>query len=231
MSKKPLVVVVDGIIGSGKTTYIEGMYSGLTKRGWNVAVVKEPVDKWQASGILQRFYADPKRWGYHFQTKAFHDRVMENIEAYRRFRNTADVFILERSPFTDTLFMELLYESGLVDDLEMQDYREWWALWYKVMPYQPDLFVYLRPDVGVCMDRLHARARDGEQGVTLEYQTQLEAKHDHFFKDEEVSISPGTDVRCIKIQTNENFRDDDSIRQRLVLEFELVLNTESFFQK
>src|SRR5437016_4570661 len=123
----PIVVVVDGVIGAGKTVFLEMARSELTKRGLNTVIVEEPVDKWHKSGILQRFYADPKRWGYHFQTKAFHDRVVENIKMFETHGTKADVFILERSPFTDTLFMELLHEAGDVDEMEMKDYREWWA--------------------------------------------------------------------------------------------------------
>ena len=143
-TKSPIVVVVDGIISAGKTTYINMILKKLTEKGWKVTIVKEPVDKWKTSGLLKRFYKDPSRWGYHFQTKAFHDRVMENVEMFNKFGASSDIFILERSCFTDNLFMELLHESKLVDDMEFQDYKEWWSLWYKVMPYEPDLFIYLK---------------------------------------------------------------------------------------
>lgn len=205
--KKPIIIVIEGLIASGKSVLLEVLLEFLSKKGLRVTIVKEPVDKWKASGLLERFYKDPARWGYHFQTKAFHDRVVENIEMFEKYGKTSDVFILERSPFSDTLFMKMLREGGYVDDLEMTDYNEWWSLWYKVMPYEPDLFVYLKPDLEVCMDRLKERGRNGEKGVSVEYQMKLQEKHDEYLGKNMVEISKGHFVPCVTIKTNANYRD------------------------
>lgn len=211
------VIVIDGIIGAGKTTYINILSKKLKERGYTVSIVREPVDKWVECGILQRFYNDPKRWGYHFQTKAFHDRVVENINVFNENPNS-DFYILERSPFTDTLFIEMLHTSGDVDDLELQHYREWWNLWNKVMPYSPDYFLYLKPDVEVCMERLRMRNRDGETGVGKDYQEALEEKHNSFFKDGMVDVGNKM-AKVINVFTNEDFKNDDGIQERLIDEF------------
>lgn len=209
------VIVVDGIIGAGKTTLIEVLYNILTSKGYSVVIVKEPVGEWVNCGILQRFYNSPSRWGYHFQTKAFHDRVVENIKVFESNPN-ADFYILERSPFTDTLFMEMLHESNIVDSLEMQHYREWWKLWMRVMPYSPDYFLYLKPDVEVCMNRLRKRNRDGETGVDKEYQQSLEQKHNLFFENGYINVLPDKQAKVIRLYTNENFRDDISVQNKIV---------------
>jgi len=218
---KPFVVVVDGIISAGKTTYIQMLTSHLTKKGWKVTVVKEPVEKWKSSGLLQRFYNDPQRWGYHFQTVAFLDRVNENISMFEKYGNEQgkNVFILERSCFTDILFMELLYEAKLVDELEMNNYRDWVILWKKVMPYEPDLFIYLKPSVEVCMQRIKERNRPGEEGVSQDYQAKLQAKHEQFFLNDYVEISPGHYVSCEKVITDENFRDNLDVQHKMVEQF------------
>jgi deoxyadenosine/deoxycytidine kinase len=218
---KPFVVVVDGIISAGKTTYITMLTSHLTKRGWKVTVVKEPVDKWKSTGLLQRFYGDPARWGYHFQTMAFVDRVNENISMFEKYghQEGRNVFILERSCFTDILFMELLYESKLVDDLEMNNYRDWVSLWRKAMPYEPDLFIYLKPSVEVCMKRIRERNRPGEEGVSDDYQSKLQEKHNNFFINDYVEISQGHYVSCETIETDENFRDHKEVQDKMVDQF------------
>ena len=219
------VIVIDGIIGAGKTTYIKVISELLRKEGYKVVVVKEPVDGWVECGILQRFYNDSRRWGYHFQTKAFHDRVCENIKAFEE-NSDADFFILERSPFTDTLFMELLHDDHVVDDLELRNYGEWWRLWMRVMPYSPDYFLYLKPDVEVCMARLRNRNRDGEAGVGKDYQESLERKHDFFFQNDTVQVLPEKAAKVIRLITNENFRDDEEVQQRLLKEFLRNVNDE-----
>lgn len=237
--KKPLIVVVDGIIGAGKTSYLEVLEKDLAEIGLKVVIVKEPVEKWETCGILQRFYDDPKRWAYHFQCKAFHDRVLENIQAYEQNGNTPDLYILERSCFTDNLFMEMLHESHTIDDLELQHYREWWKLWARIMPYLPDIFVYLKPDINTCMLRLYIRNRTEESNIPREYQIALEKKHDEFFKGDFIDLSDyvhdstqntqnATNIssesrpkiaKVLKIKTNKAFRDDLEARKEIVDQF------------
>jgi len=235
VEKKPFVVAVEGPIGAGKTTYIEMISKQLTKEGWNVTVVKEPVDKWIQCGILDLFYKDPIRWGYHFQTKAFHDRVTENILAYEKYiplaggRFSMDVFILERSPFSDRIFMELLYEQGTITKLEWDHHIEWWNMWMRLMPYTINLFVYLQPGIDVCMIRLKERSRDEEVGVKRDYQLKLIERHDKIFNNEFVILSETLSVPCVKLTTTVNYRDDVSVQVVLAKHFESTIN--SFTQK
>jgi deoxyadenosine/deoxycytidine kinase len=219
---KPVVIVVDGLIGSGKTSLIDMLLEHLSKRGLRVTIVKEPVEKWKESGILQLFYKDPARWGYTFQTKAFHDRVIENRNAHSLYGNSTDVFILERSPFTDPLFVNLLKGDGFMNDVEYKTYHDWWAMWSKVMPYEPDIFVYLRPTLEECMRRVQERSRPGEEGIDIEYQRKLLEQHDTFFASSSIEIGNGHHVPCVRIETNANFRDDLDVKNKITSFFEII---------
>ena len=222
---KTLVVVVDGGIGAGKTSYIDMINKGMTEKGWKITVVKEPVDKWRSSGILSLFYQDPKRWAYHFQTKAFHDRVVENINSYKNSSGT-DRFLLERSPLTDKIFMDVLYDDKCVTDLEYKDYHDWWSMWNKVMPYKPDLFIYLRPDIDIQMERIEKRHRSEEinngksSGVTRQYQEKLVNKHDKFFETDYIDVGDGKYAKSKTLKTNENFKEDLDVQARMLADFE-----------
>lgn len=228
---QPIVVVVDGVISAGKTTYLGMLIKVLTRRGWRVTLVKEPIDKWTAPGpdnstsLFQLFNDDPKRWGYHFQTKAFYDRVMENKNMYGKYGDRSDVFILERSCFTDGLFMGSLHDAKLVTDLEMRDYSDWCSLWSELMPYEPDLFIYLRPPVEICMERIKERNRPGEEKITKEYQLNLQKRHDDFFTGDAVNISGSHFVPCVRLETSENFRDDANVQEKLASHFESLVKT------
>lgn len=211
-----LVIAVESIVGAGKTTILHRcLLPLLLERGWKVTLVDEPVSKWDKEGLLKKFYEDPKRYAYHFQTKAFHDRVRECQEQFRKHSSDTDVFLLERSVFSDTIFMKSLHEQKVVSDMEMRHYAEWWALWEEVMPFHPDLFVYLKPDLEVCMSRVRERARDGEEGISTEYQRMLEEKHEEFFKDGSVEVAKGHYVPVLTLKTNDNFRDDMEVKQRI----------------
>ena len=222
--KKPFVVVVDGIIAAGKSTYIEMLNLHLRKRGWKVTVVKEPVDGWVSSGILERFYNDTSRWGYHFQTRTFTDRIMANCRAYEE-NPDSDIFILERSPMTDPLFMEMLHDRGSIDDLEFADYQSWGKLWYKLMPYQPNLFVYLTPSVEKCMERLAIRNREGEGGIEKDYQIDLQKKHDQIFSQPIITIGNGQKAKCVQISTEKDFKNNPQEQERMVEEFILLADS------
>jgi len=176
------VFVIDGIISAGKSTLIKKIQEKI-----ECSIIKEPVDKWEKDGILKRFYEDQKRWGYHFQTKVFIDRVNECIKEYK---NNGDIYICERSVATDQIFMKLLYEDGMIDDMEYKHYLEWKDLWIKLIPFNFDGFIYLRPSLEECMKRLNKRNRDGESNISIEYQRRLLSLHDEFFNE--------------KIKNNEN---------------------------
>src|SRR3990167_7037947 len=126
----PVIVVVDAIIGAGKTTLIRDcLIPLLTLKGWRVTEIREPVEKWKTTGRLQQFYNDPHRRGYQFQTRAFHDRIRESQEKYRLYKDSTDIFIIERSIFTDKLFMKMLLESNTIDITEYEDYFDLWTMW------------------------------------------------------------------------------------------------------
>jgi len=197
------------------TTLIEeGIIPTMMKKGWRVTLIKEPVDNWNE--ILPRFYKDPKRWGYHFQTKAFHDRVKESKNKWNQYKDHTDVFICERGFLSDTLFMKTLYEFGHVDDLEMKHYREWWSMWEEIVPFRPDMFIYLQPSIEEIMKRVRLRNRDGEEGVSQQYQEVLKLKHDEIFGGEQVEILESHYIPVYHIKTDSDFKNDEKIKNEIV---------------
>jgi deoxyadenosine/deoxycytidine kinase len=223
-NSRPLVVVVDGLIGAGKSTLIkECLIPYFINSGRNVTEVKEPVEKWKRNGRLEQYYKDPKRRAYQFQTMAFHSRVHECLKAWKKHRKTSDIFLLERSIFTDMLFMRMLLHEKMVDETEFEDYKQLWNMWDKVMPFQPHLFVYLRPTVETCMTRLKERNRNGESAVSVKYQEQLMIEHDKFLNSEYVTIGCDHHVPCIVLSTDSNFRDDENVKLHIGQKLDIVL--------
>lgn len=216
-SRPPIVLIVEGLIGAGKTTLIRDVLLPELSKHHKVQVIREPVDAWVKSGLLQRFYGDKHRWSYTFQTKAFHDRIMEarNIMAERARlppAEQADVIVMERSPLSDKIFMRTLHDEGAVDDLEYTMYQDWCDLWSLVLPFQISLFLYIRTDLDQCMSRLQQRSRDGETGVSRDYQAHLLREHDREFH--RPVLADGT--KCLVIDGSPDYRQDSVLRQRLM---------------
>lgn len=205
---QPKIIVVDGVIGSGKSTLINLIKPLFEKEGLKTCVVPEPIKVWEDTGRLKQFYDNPERRAYQFQTKAFHDRVKLSREIYNENKNTTDIFILERSIFTDVMFMNVLFEMKTIDKTEYEDYTELWSMWKELVPFEVNLFVYLKPDVSVAMERVKTRSRSGENAVSVTYQTLLQKYHDEVYNSSFRTIGEN-EVPCITLQTNKNFRDDE----------------------
>lgn len=205
MSKPlPSIIVFDGIIAAGKTTLINKLVEQLTGKSLTVTVIPEPVDEWVKSGILERFYTDKERWGYFFQTKAFLDRVRIIREYIEKYSDTTDIFLLERSPDSDKIFMKALYESKFIDELEWKTYKEWCDEWVRILPRTPTHSVYIKVDVEEAMSRIRQRNRDSEELIPIEYQEQLSRIHDDTFLVDTLLMGDGSvKVPSIIIQSGD----------------------------
>jgi deoxyadenosine/deoxycytidine kinase len=170
---------VEGNIGSGKSTF-------LKKLSTEFKVVQEPVDEWSkmknvSSGknILEEFYEDPRRNAYLFQSIAFRSRV----------KNIADLkdetVIIERSIYTDRMvFAEVCKEDGNINEIEWNDYTEWFDFVVKYIGFKPNGFIYLRTIPEKSHERITKRKRSGESNISLEYLKKLHQRHDKWLIDE-----------------------------------------------
>ena len=217
--RRPFVLVVDGVIASGKTSLVRNcLLTGLREQGLHVVEFPEPVDEWKASGRLAQFYNDPSRRAYQFQTRAFHDRIQLWCDLYEMHADKADVIVAERSIFTDVVFVESLAAQNLFDSTEREDYYRLWNMWKRLLPTPVDCFMYLRPSLDECMRRLRNRDRAEERtAVDLNYQQLLLHYHDALFcKSSE--LLPHDNV--LELRTDEDFvshsPEASSVRERIV---------------
>lgn len=214
---KPFVIVVDGLIAAGKSHLIsECLVPRLNKMGYKTVGVLEPVEEWQRSGILEKFYGDPSRYGFQFQTFAFHSRVRSCQHAAEEV--DVDFYILERSVFTDRIFMSMLLDSSTIEQHEYDTYMDLWTMRRENMPFGIDMFIYLRPSISEVMRRLKVRSRSEEGGVSLQYQIDLLKKHDDFLMHETVVHGDddivGTPI--LILDTDDNFINDSSVQDGIV---------------
>jgi deoxyadenosine/deoxycytidine kinase len=177
-TEQPRVIIIEGEIAVGKTVLVSLLAAAL-----DATPVYEPVDTWMSSGILEKFYADPARYGYAFQTFVYVTRIQEiqRAVADAARRGARPFFILERSPVTDEIFMEL--QRGAVSDVEIDVmYEAWRRTFTPLLPIDlaTATVLYLKPSLETSMRRLASRARPGEteSGVPLEYQRRLRRAHE-----------------------------------------------------
>ena len=95
MDKRPFTVLVEGNIGSGKTTFLQ-QFQDLK----DVALVEEPVSKWQNCGgnnLMALMYSDPARWSMTFQSYV-QLTMLENHLLLPS--STSSIKLMERSIFS-----------------------------------------------------------------------------------------------------------------------------------
>jgi len=207
----PIIISIEGIIGAGKSTFIELI---KTIPNMKIGLFHEPVDEWK--DILPLFYNDPKRWSYTFQMYAFYTKIKNSMEFDF---SDYDVIITERSIYSDGIFMNMLYESGNVSDIEMELYNKWWSLWKKDYKLNINAFIYLNVDISTAMQRVISRNRDGEDKITYNYQEQLKVKHDSLFLH-----STAFDKPVFVISSQENYKNDVNEQKKIIEQFECIFN-------
>ena len=153
-------ITIEGNIGCGKTTLCTSLADAF-----RLPVVLEPLNEW--STMLDRFYADPARWGFTFNANV--------LASYARWSASPQDAIFERSPMSCRyVFSQVQLADGHIDDVELgildSIFRS--ACW------TPDLVVYLRCPPSACFERVQSRGRACESEVPLGYLEKVHAMYE-----------------------------------------------------
>jgi deoxyadenosine/deoxycytidine kinase len=185
----PRKYVIEGNIGAGKSTLLDVLARELNKNELKVEIRPEPVNLW--GDLLEKFYADKKRWSYIMQNNAFITRTLEVIKPV-----TAPVVFYERSVFIDRFcFAEMLHEDESINSTEWRIYNTWYHALVEKFNLVPDGFIYLRCDPEMCMKRIDIRA--------------LTLKHDDLFINGRISKEIGKEIPILTVDRNGAFEDPD----------------------
>jgi len=156
-TKTKRFVLVAGNIGVGKTSLAERLGEKLD---WDTAyesVVDNPY--------LADFYADMRAWAFHLQVFFLGHRA----EQHRVLAQQARSAILDRSIYEDAeIFSRASLSLGNISERDYNAYRRVYDLVVSRLPV-PDLLIYLQAPVPVILERIRARGREMERGITGEY--------------------------------------------------------------
>jgi len=175
--KRPFTVVVEGNIGSGKSTFLQHF------QRWNsqVELVPEPVDSWRdlkGHNLLQQMYEQPERNSLTFQTYAQLTMLKNHT-----MKTNRPVKLMERSIYSAKYcFAENLRRNGLMAESEYQVLSSWFdhLVNSPELDLGVDLIVYLRTKPEIARERLLGRGRGEEHLISLEYIQRLHDLHEEW---------------------------------------------------
>jgi deoxyadenosine/deoxycytidine kinase len=187
------IVSIEGNIGSGKSTLLERLRNEY-KDNQYVRFLREPVDEWEkikdkdGNTMLQKFYANQEEYSFAFQMMAYISRLaiirdtvrdIINISANTNTNGKKFIIITERSLYTDKyVFAKMLYDQGKIEDVKYQIYLNWFDEFAKDFPVND--VIHVNTDPSKCYERIHKRARVGEEVIPLAYLDSCHKYHNEF---------------------------------------------------
>lgn len=178
------IVSIEGNIGSGKSTFLENLKKHY-KSNEHIVFLREPVDEWEkikdknGNTMLQKFYADQEKYSFAFQMMAYISRLSILRDTIKKHEGKDIIIITERSLYTDKyVFAKMLYDQGKIEEVTYQIYLHWFDEFAKDYPVSNVIYVNAAPQK--CYERIHKRARPGEEIIPLSYLEDCHKYHEEF---------------------------------------------------
>jgi deoxyadenosine/deoxycytidine kinase len=180
------IVSIEGNIGSGKSTLLENLKNHY-KDDPKVVFLKEPVDEWDkirdkdGHTMLTKFYENQEKYSFSFQMMAYISRLKILRDTIKLYRENDVTIITERSLFTDKyVFAKMLYDQGKIEDVCYQIYLNWFDEFAQDFPVTHTVYVNAEPQN--CYERIHVRARKGEELIPISYLQDCHNYHEDFIR-------------------------------------------------
>lgn len=224
---KPIIISIDGNIGSGKSTLIQILQDEL-KNNNNIIFLQEPVSEWLQvtdgkTNILNNFYTNKKRWSYTFQNFAFITRshIMQNAIKYNMvgYFQKRKVIITERSTETDkNIFAKMLYDEGVMDELEYKLYNYWYDKLFD-NNYKNNNIIYLRTTPLDAYNRINKRGRDEEKEIPIDYIQDVHKYHDDWL------VNGTKNCNICYLDGTDDFQNNEKCKKNLVKSISVFINS------
>ncbi|XP_065332189.1 deoxynucleoside kinase-like [Cloeon dipterum] len=173
---RPFTVIVEGNIGSGKTTFLNQF-----KRMPEVIALSEPVEMWRnANGhnLLDLMYEDPSKY-----SMAFQSYVQLTMLEMHQANFDPPIKVMERSIHSARhCFVENLFNAGFLAGVNRAVLDEWYKWICETQDVNADLIVYLYTTPETAYERIKERNRNEEKKISMDYIRTLHDLHEKFIR-------------------------------------------------
>jgi deoxyadenosine/deoxycytidine kinase len=187
------LVVVEGVIGAGKTTLARFLGEATGAR-----LMLEEVEE---NPYLEEFYLDRRRFAFQTQITFLLSRYQQQQELLQR-----DIF----SPrvVTDYLFQkDRIFANVNLNDKELALYERLFPILERDIP-APDLVVFLQASTRTLLERIHRRGRSFERDMDPGYLEALNEAYNYFFFHYEASALLVVDTDGLDFVAHPEERED-----------------------
>lgn len=160
------VIVVEGNIGAGKSTF-----SSLLAKNLNAFYEPEPDEK--TNPYLEDYYENGARWAFNVQMFLLSKRWRAQRFAQQAVRHRGGFVVMDRSYYGDVCFANVQHKVGFFDD---RDYMNYMSIHtdMKAELEPPALAIFLESSPKECKNRINKRmsekeGRKCESSIKLSY--------------------------------------------------------------
>lgn len=197
-----MAIVVDGIIGAGKSTV-----AGFLSDRLGIPIFEEILDDGSSSlaqRMLDRFYDDQKRWSAIIQVMFLNDRFRDIQKA----QASGQPAIFDRSIYGDEIFAKTIHERGQMNRDEFRIYIE---LLHNMLGFvkPPEILIYIDVSVDTAMERIRRRNRSTEADtIPRDYMQDLRRNYEAWYESYDLSPKVRIDLDEHSLDDNEDLTEE-----------------------
>jgi len=222
------IVSIEGNIGAGKTTLFNELKQKYSDDKYCI-FIKEPIDEWTMKikdqnncSILHKFYVNQEAYSFPFQITALTSRLSvlrSAINEASKYTDKHYIIFTERSLQTDKkVFATMLRDQGKMEDICFQIYLNLFNEFAR--QYTTNYTIYVKTEPKICYDRIHCRARTGEESIPHIYLEDCHKYHEHFLGDL-------TRNQMLILDGNIDIYENEDVFQKWIDEIERFLQIEN----
>ncbi|XP_007939697.1 NADH dehydrogenase [ubiquinone] 1 alpha subcomplex subunit 10, mitochondrial [Orycteropus afer afer] len=193
LTEQSRVITVDGNICSGKGRLAKEIAERLGLRHFPEAGIHysdsttgdgKPLDlEFSGNCSLEKFYDDPKSNdgnSYRLQSWLYTSRLLQYADALEHLLSTGQGVVLERSIYSDFVFLDAMYKQGYIRKQCVEHYREVKKLTIReYLP--PHVVIYVDVPVAEIQSRIQKKGDPHEMKVTSAYLQDIENAYKNTF--------------------------------------------------
>jgi len=186
-------VVIEGVIGAGKTTLAEFLCEA-----WEARLV---LEEFEQNPFLEDFYRDRRRY-------AFQTQLTFLLSRYQQQQDLLQHEIFSPRIVSDYMFQkDRIFANVNLNDRELRLYERLFPLLERDVP-TPDLVVYLQTTTPNLLARIEKRGRAYEKDMDIEYMDALNQAYNYFFFHYDAAPLLVVDTNSLDFVADESARRD-----------------------